>query len=214
MRVLIAGSHGKIGKRLVRLLADGGHQVVGMIRDPDQADELRSLGAEPLVADLTDDLSDAPRGCDAIVFAAGAGPGSGPGPKKTIDRDGARKLVDAASANGVRRYVMVSSIGAHDPSSGGEEMERYLQAKQEADAHLAASDLDWTIVRPGSLSDDPGDGRVRTSTALGERGPVTRDDVAATLAAVLERDDLAGATFELFDGEDQIDAALDKIAKN
>jgi uncharacterized protein YbjT (DUF2867 family) len=211
MRVLVAGSHGKIGQRLVRRLAAAGHEPVAMIRDPDQADELRGCGGEPLVADLTGDVSWAAEGCDAIVFAAGAGPGSGPGPKQTVDRGGAERLIDAAEQHGVRRYVMVSSIGAHDPSSAGEAMRPYLEAKQQADERLRASDLDWTIVRPGSLTDDEGDGRIRVSTDLGDRAAVARDDVAATLLAVLERDDLRGVTFELFDGDQPIDQALDGL---
>jgi uncharacterized protein YbjT (DUF2867 family) len=212
MRILVAGSHGKVGRRLVALLSERGHEVVAMIRDADQADELRELGGEPLVADLTGDVSDAPVGCDAIVFAAGAGPGSGPGPKQTVDRGGAEKLVDAARAHGVPRYVMVSSIGAHAPSEGPEAMQPYLEAKRQADDHLAASRLGWTIVRPGSLSDDSGTGRVRATTELGNRGPVTRDDVAATLAAVVERTDLNSLIFELFTGDTPIDEALDALA--
>lgn len=211
MRVLVAGSNGQVGRRLVRRLVERGHVAVAMIRDPEQAGALRELGAEPLVADLTGDVSDTPRGCDAVVFTAGAGPGSGPGPKQTVDRGGAEKLVGAAERHGVPRYVMVSSIGAHDPAAGGP-MQPYLEAKAQADARLAASGLRWTIVRPGSLHDEPGDGLVRASAAPGDRGPVSRDDVAAVLVAVLERDDLDGVTFELFDGDETIDAALAAIA--
>jgi uncharacterized protein YbjT (DUF2867 family) len=213
MRILIAGSHGKVGRRLVRILADRGHEVVALIRDPDQAEELGDLGGSPLVADLTGDVSHTPAGCDAVVFTAGAGPGSGPGPKQTVDRGGAEKLVDAAREHGVPRFVMVSSIGAHAPAEGPEAMRPYLEAKQQADDHLAASLLGWTIVRPGSLSDDPGTGRVKATTQLGNRGPVTRDDVAATLAAVVERNDLNSLIFELFAGDTPIDEALDSLAQ-
>jgi uncharacterized protein YbjT (DUF2867 family) len=212
VRVLVAGSHGKIGQRLTRILADRGDEVVAMIRDPDQAEEMRRLGGEPLVADLTEDVSAAPAGCDAIVFTAGAGPGSGPDPKQHVDRGGAEKLVDAARTHGVRRYVMVSSQGAHDPASGPEQLRPYLEAKQQADAYLVESELDWTIVRPGSLTDQRGDGRITVTTQMGGRGEVTRDDVAATLAAVLRRDDLSGVTFLLHDGETPIDQALEEMA--
>lgn len=211
MRILIAGSHGGIGQRLTRILADAGHEAVAMIRDPDQAPEMRELGGRPLVADLTGDVSDAPRGCDAVVFTAGAGPGSGPEPKQHVDRRGAEKLVDAAQQHGARRYVMVSSQGAHDPSSGPDALRPYLEAKQQADEYLRSSDLDWTIVRPGSLSDDPGDRRVEATTDVTASGEVTRDDVAATIAAVLERDDLTEVTFLLFNGETPIEQALDTL---
>lgn len=211
MRVLVAGSHGNVGRRLVRRLAAANHEPVAMIRDAAQSEEMARLGGTPLVADLAGDVGEAPHGCDAIVFTAGAGAGSGPGPKQVIDRGGAEKLVDAAVRLGVPRFVMVSSIGAHDPDAGPEAMRPYLLAKRQADEHLMASSLDWTIVRPGSLHDGTGTGTVRASAALGERGPVSRDDVAATLLAVLERDDLSGLVFELFDGEEPIATALDGL---
>lgn len=214
MRVLVAGAHGNIGQRLVRLLAEAGHEAVAMIRDPDQADGMRGLGGEPLVADLAGDVSDAPAGCDAIVFTAGAGPGSGPGPKQTIDRGGAEKLVDAARRHGVRPYVMVSSVRAHAPDEGPEQLRPYLEAKRQADDYLAASGLAYTILRPGGLTDEPGDGRITASTTMGGQGSVSRDDVAATIAAVLERDDLAGVTFELFDGDMPIAEALDRLTSS
>lgn len=208
MRVLIAGSHGKIGRRLVRLLAERGDEPVAMIRDAAQADEMRELGAEPLVADLAGDVAPAVAGVDAIVFTAGAGPGSGPGPKQVVDKGGAVKLVDAAVAAGVRRYVMVSSMGAQDPSAGPPQMQPYLQAKAEADAYLAASGLDFTIVRPGGLTEEPGDGRIAAARSLGRRGQVPRDDVAATLVAVLHDERTVGVTFELLDGDTPIAEAL------
>lgn len=211
MRVLVAGSHGKIGRRLTALLVHGGHEVVAMIRDPVQAEEMAELGGEPLVADLAGDLTAAPAGCDAVVFAAGAGPGSGPGPKQTIDRGGSDKLVDAAKRHGVRRYVMISSRGAHAPAAGPEQLRPYLEAKAQADRYLAGSGLDYTIVRPGSLTDEPGGGTVRVSLELGSGGSVTRDDVAATIAALVDRSDLAGVTFELFSGDTPISEALETI---
>lgn len=207
MRVLIAGSHGKIGRRLVRLLAERGDEPVAMIRDPAQADEMRALGGEPLVADLAGDVAFAVQGVDAIVFTAGAGPGSGPGPKQVVDKGGAIKLVDAARDAGVRRYVMVSSMGADDPASRPE-LRPYLEAKAEADAYLAASGLDYTIVRPGRLTEDPGDGRIAAARSLGRRGQVPRDDVAATLVAVLHDDRTVGTTFEVLDGDTPIAEAL------
>ena len=141
------------------------------------------------------------RGADAVVFAAGAGPGSGPERKLTVDRDAAVKCVDAAEAAGVTRFVIVSSIGAHDPDGGPEAMRPYLRAKAEADAHVAASSLDWTVVRPGSLTDDPGTGHVEITTDLGRRGPVPRDDVALVLLETLQAPATIRRTFEVFAGD-------------
>ena len=210
MDVVIAGGHGQIAMRLERLLVEGGHRARGLIRKPEQAADLEALGAEAVVCDLEagDDVADAVAGADAVVFAAGAGPGSGAERKRTMDYGGAVKLIEAAKAAGVRRYVIVSSIGAHDPGGASGPMGPYLEAKHNADVALQESGLDYTIVRPGSLTDDPGTGRVTASTTMGGRGPVPRDDVAATLLAVLETDSTIGKTFELFAGETPIEDAL------
>ena len=210
MDVVVAGGHGKVALRLLRLLAEHGHRGRGIVRNPDHEQDLRSVGAEPVRFDLEHDegLERVVQGADAVVFAAGAGPGSGAERKRTMDLGGAVKLIDAARGAGVGRYVMVSSIGAHDPAGGAEAMRPYLEAKAEADAALQASDLDWTIVRPGSLTDEPGSGRVRVTREVGNRGPVPRDDVAAVLLAVLGAANTVGATFELFAGDVPIDDAL------
>lgn len=203
MDVLVAGGHGKIGLRLLRLLTSEGHRACGLIRDPGQAPDLEVLGAVAVLGDLEADasLAEYVQGADVVVFAAGAGPGSGPERKRTVDLGGAVKLVDAALAVGVRRYVMISSIGADRPhaSSGG--MRPYLEAKAEADQYLMASGLEYTIVRPGSLTDDPGTGRVRVSRELGGRGDIPRDDVAAVIVQVLDAPTTIGVTFEVFSGD-------------
>ena len=153
MRVVVAGGHGRVARRLERLLAGRGDEAVGLVRDPGHVADLEAVGARGLVLDLeaaaVDDVVEAVRDADAVVFAAGAGPGSGPERKRTVDLGAAVKLVDAAEAAGVRRYLMVSSIGAQDPSSAGPQMQPYLEAKAEADEALSQSELDWTIVRPG-----------------------------------------------------------------
>jgi uncharacterized protein YbjT (DUF2867 family) len=210
MDILVVGGHGKVALRLLKILAEQGHHARGLIRKREQAADLDAVGAVPVIGDLESDASLDPyvKGVDAVVFAAGAGPGSGPARKRTVDLGGAVKLVDAAKATGVRRYVMVSSIGADRPESAHGSMKPYMRAKAEADEYLRASGLDYTIVRPGSLTDDPGTGRVRVSTRLGERGPVPRDDVAAVLAACLTAPATIGVTFELFTGDVPIAEAL------
>jgi uncharacterized protein YbjT (DUF2867 family) len=204
MDILVAGGHGKIALRLLKLLAADGHTARGLIRKPAQAADLQAVGAVPVIGDLEAEESLAAyiKGADAVVFAAGAGPGSGDARKLTVDLGGAVKLTDAAKNQGVRRYVMVSSIGAQRPSGA------YLQAKADADAYLMASGLDYTVVRPGQLTDDPGTGLVTASRELGHRGPVPRDDVAAVLAACLVTPATIGITFELFTGTTPIPDAL------
>ena len=206
--IVIAGGHGKIALRLARLLSARGDTVRSLIRNPGHAAGVHATGAEPLVADMEelDSLAEFVEGADAVVFAAGAGPGSGPERKRTVDLGGAVKLLEAAQATGARRYLMVSSIGAGDPSSASGSMRPYLEAKAQADAALSASDLDWTIVRPGALTDEPGTGLV----AVGDlgRGSVTRDDVAAVLAACLDEPRTVRRTFVLLQGETPIVEAL------
>ena len=150
-----------MARRLARLLANRGDRVRGLIRNPEHADDLRADGAEPVVCDLesasTAALAEAIGGADAVVFAAGAGPGSGAERKLTVDRDGAIKLLDAAVSAGVTRYVIVSSVGAESPPDDDDVFSVYLRAKAEADAAVVQSDRDWTVVRPGILTDDSGD---------------------------------------------------------
>jgi uncharacterized protein YbjT (DUF2867 family) len=209
MDVLIAGGHGQIARRLIRLLARDGHTARGLIRNPEHAADVEADGGDAVLCDLErDDVAPHVAGADAIVFAAGAGPGSGAERKRTVDLGAAVKCVEAAEALGVARFVIVSSIGAHAPDAGPEAMRPYLHAKADADARVAASSLDWTIVRPGSLQDDPGTGLVDVSTELGRRGPVPRDDVALVLAETLQAPGTIGLTFEVFSGDTQAREAV------
>jgi uncharacterized protein YbjT (DUF2867 family) len=214
MDVVIAGGHGNIALRLTRLLSERGDNVRSLIRNPDHIGDVEAAGAEPVICDMEaeDDLSPFVAGGDAIVFAAGAGPGSGAERKRTVDYGAAAKLIDAALKTGITRYLIVSSIGAHDPSAGPEQMRPYLQAKHDADEALSDSGLAYTIVRPGSLNDDPGTGRVTVTTDMSTRGPIPRDDVAAVLAACLADNSTAGKTFVLVDGETPIDEALSQLS--
>jgi uncharacterized protein YbjT (DUF2867 family) len=211
MDVVIAGGHGKIARRLARLLAARGDRVRGLIRNPDHAGDLRADGSEPVVCDLESasdaDVSGAVQGADAVVFAAGAGPGSGAERKLTMDRDGAIRLLEAARSADVPRYVIVSSVGAENPPAGDDVFSVYLRAKAEADRALAESDRDWTIIRPGMLQDDPGEGRVRVR-AEPVRAEVSRDDVAAVLAAVLHEPRSVGRTLYVVGGDDPVEEAL------
>lgn len=221
MRVVVAGGHGAIGLRLLRLLAATGHEPVGLIRNPDHASDLLAAGAEPVQLDLEsaslDTVAAALRGADVVVFAAGAGPGSGAARKLTVDRDGAVLLADAAAAAGIRRYLLVSSLGAVEPEPGedlpapedvtdDDVFAVYLRAKGAADAVVASRDLDWVVLRPGHLTDDPGTGRVRLAPAV-DRGSVSRDDVAAVLLALAVAP-VTRRTVELVAGDTPIDEAV------
>jgi uncharacterized protein YbjT (DUF2867 family) len=205
MDVVVAGGHGQIGLRLLRLLARGGHSARGLVRNPDHVPDIAEVGAEAVVCDMEalEDLSGCCTGADAVVFAAGAGPGSGAERKRTVDLGAAVKLMDA----GVRRYVMVSAISAGRPGEWSEPMRPYYEAKAEADRRLEESGLDYTIVRPGSLTDDPGTGRVTVGTEL-PYGDVPRDDVAAVLLAVLVTPASIGKTFELVSGDTPVEDAV------
>ncbi|MGW6403460.1 SDR family oxidoreductase [Streptomyces sp. NPDC055134] len=218
MRIVIAGGHGQIALRLERLLAARGDEVAGIIRRAEQADDLREAGAEPLVCDLesasVEEVAGLLEGADAAVFAAGAGPGSTAGRKDTVDRGAAVLFADAAERAGVRRYVVVSSMGADPAHQGDDVFDAYLRAKGEADVSVRArSGLDWTILRPGMLTDDAGTGLVRLEASTG-RGPVPRDDVAAVLAELVDTPATAGLTLELISGSAPVMVAVKSIAGN
>jgi nucleoside-diphosphate-sugar epimerase len=211
VRVAIAGAHGKIASQLTARLLERGDTVVGLIRNPAHAKEIGAPGVDPVVCDLehatVQEVTAALRRADAAVFAAGAGPGSGAERKLTMDRDGAIKLLDAAAAGGADRYLIVSSVGAERPPAGDDVFSVYLRAKAAADAAVQASDRDWTIVRPGSLTDDPGTGLVRIeSTPF--RGQIPREDVSAVLAELLHEPRSAGRILYVNGGQEPVAQAL------
>ncbi|WP_447925049.1 SDR family oxidoreductase [Georgenia muralis] len=212
MRIVIAGGHGKIALILSRQLAGRGDEVVGLIRNPAHEADVRDARAEPVLLDLEtaslDEVAAVLAGADAVVFAAGAGAGSGAARKDTVDRGAAVLLADAAERAGVRRYVMISSMGA---ATGGEPgmddvFAAYLDAKKAADDDLMARDLDWTVIRPSGLTDDPGTGTV--SVGRPGRGTIPREDVARVVVAALDDPATAGVVTEVVSGPHRVAVAL------
>lgn len=213
MRIVIAGAHGKIARPLGRLLSERGDHVLGIIRNADHAADLEADGVEPLVLDLetaeTPALADRLSGVDAAVFLAGAGPGSGAARKDTVDRGASALLADACQRAGIRRLVQVSSMGTRGPNPSDVDpvFGAYLDAKRAAEDDLRGRDLDWTILRPGRLTDDEPTGRVRLAEDVG-RDVVTRRDVAAVLAALLHEPGTVGRALELVGGDVEIADAV------
>ncbi|MGI5126651.1 NAD(P)-binding oxidoreductase [Pseudonocardia sp. CA-107938] len=217
MYVVIAGGHGKIALLLTRQLATRGDRVVGLVRNPDHVADVEEQGGVAVVADLESvsatELAEHLRPADAVVFAAGAGPGSGAARKDTVDRAAAELLAEAARIAGVRRYLLVSSPGVDSTPTGGDEVwAAYLRAKKAAEVAITATDLDWTILRPGPLTDDPPTGRVTLVPPPLDLGPVTRADTAATLVALLDDPSTVGRTLELRAGDTPVDEATKAIA--
>jgi uncharacterized protein YbjT (DUF2867 family) len=215
MRVAIAGGHGKIGLRLTRLLHERGDEPSPLIRDPAQAEELRPYG-DPVVVDLEAadeaEVAQAVEGADAIVFTAGAGPGSGAERKWTMDYGGAVKLIAAARAKGISRYVIVSAQNADPDAEGDDTFAVYLRAKGKADQELQESRLDYTVVRPTGLTDEPGVGTVEIAEQV-ERGQISREDVARVLVAVLDEPATIGKTFALGPGDVPIADAIAQLRR-
>jgi uncharacterized protein YbjT (DUF2867 family) len=215
MLVVIAGAHGQIARLLTRQLALRGDVVRGLIRNPDHGRDVVADGGEPIVCDLETaseaDLARAVERAQAVVFAAGAGPGSGAQRKRDVDLGGAVRLIGAARDAGVQRYVMVSTVGTERAHVSGE-MGPYLEAKRQADEALAKSGLDFTIVRPGRLTDDAGSGLVAVAGHFGRAGEIARDDVAAVLHEVLEQPQTIGHTFEVMDGDTPVARAVATLA--
>jgi uncharacterized protein YbjT (DUF2867 family) len=209
MKALVIGAHGGIGRILVDRLVEEGHDVRAMIRDEAQAADLREAGAEPVIADLegaTDALDRAIDGVDAVVFSAGSGASTGADKTLLVDLHGAWRAMDACERLGVERYVMVSAMATDDLTRGPEAIRHYLAAKAAADRLLMASGLDWTVVRPGGLTDDPPTGRVRLGVPrLEERGHIPRADVAAVLAACLGDPATSRHVFEVVSGDTPVE---------
>lgn len=210
MRIVIVGGHGKVALHLARMLADRGDEVASIIRNPDHGDDITATGAHPVVADVehldTAALADVVKGYDAVVFSAGAG-GGDPARTYAVDRDAAIRVIDAAGQAGVKRFVMVSYFGA-GPDHGVAEDNSffpYAEAKAAADAHLRATDLDWTVLGPGRLTLEPSTGRIEIGEGKGE---VSREDVALVAAAVLHDPSTVRQTIDFNNGDVPILEAL------
>lgn len=213
MRVVVVGGHGKVARLLAPLLVARGDEVVPLVRRPEHADELAALGAQPALLDIEEsdanDFAAVLTGADAVVFAAGAGADGNASRKRTVDLEGSLKAQDGARQAGVRRFVQVSAIGVDEPIS--DDMQAvwaaYVVAKRDADSALRETDLDWTILRPGGLTDDAGTGRVTLAEHV-ERGQVPRADVAAVVAAVLREPATVGRQLELVGGDTPVEEAV------
>ncbi|WP_335990425.1 NAD(P)-binding oxidoreductase [Glycomyces sp. MUSA5-2] len=223
MHVVIAGGHGQIALLLTEILAAEGHSVTGLIRKPEQAEDIAAIGGRPIVLDLEQAdaehlagllASETEGAVDAVVFAAGAGPGSGAARKETVDRAASVLLADAAVAAGVRRFLQISSMGAgKDPDPSRDEVwTAYIEAKTAAEEDLKSRDLDWVIVRPGALTNDPPTGRVLLADPPAGRGEVTRADVAAVLAEILKTPLVTRRVLELRGGDDAVPDAVSAFA--
>ena len=214
MRVVIAGGHGKIALLLERLLAGRGDQAVGLIRNPAHVADVHKAGAGAVICDLeaasADDVAALLSGAAAVVFAAGAGPGSGAARKDSVDRGASVLMADAAEQAGVRRFVQVSSMGAGQPPRPGtdEVWAAYITAKTAAEEDLRSRDLDWTILRPGHLTDGPATGRIRLAAPPVPAGAIPRADVAAVIAALIDEPGTRRQTLELTGGDSPIAAAV------
>jgi len=212
-RVAVVGGHGQIARLLHPKLLDAGHQPVALVRKQEQADALAAGGVESRLLDIESstetDFATAFDGCDAVVFAAGGGPDGNIERKRTVDLEGSLKSIAGAQRAGIRRFVQVSAINVDEPvpDDASEVWRAYVEAKRDADAALRASDLDWTILRPGMLTDDPATGRVAIGDKV-QRGEIPRADVAAVVAAVLSDDRTTGHQWNVVSGSDDVPAAI------
>jgi len=212
-RIAIVGGHGKIARLLIPLLVDAGHQPVALVRNPDYSAELEALGAEVGILDIEQDGADAFAkafsGADAVVFAAGGGPDGNIERKRTVDLEGSLKSIDGAQTAGITRFVQISAIAVDQPISAdaGEVWKAYVEAKRDADIALRASDLDWTIIRPGGLTDEAPTGLVELAETV-ERAQIPRADVAAVIAAAVDEPATINRQWELTSGETPIDDAI------
>lgn len=216
MRVVIAGGHGQIALKLEKLLSARGDQAVGIVRNPDHVADLEAAGAEAVVLDLeksdVDAVAKVLDGADAAIFAAGAGPGSGTARKDTVDRAAAELFAAASERAGVRRHIQVGSMGADkwETADVPDDFRIYLKAKKAAEDDLRARDLDWTILRPGQLTNDEGTGEILIAESTG-RGPIPRQDVAAILVALLDSPSMAGRVLEAISGDTAISQAFSAL---
>jgi uncharacterized protein YbjT (DUF2867 family) len=210
MKVLVVGANGTTGKQVVEKVANSKqHEAYAMIRDEKQADALKKLGANVVLGDLEQDVSDALRGMDAVIFAAGSGGQTGDKKTIAVDQNGAKNIIDEAKNQGVKRFVMLSSMGTDAPEQGPEGLQLYLRAKAIADEYLKQSNLQYTIVRPGTLSNDQATGKIDINNDIEDKSQtIPRADVATVLVECLNEEATIGKTFEMLAGETEIEQAI------
>ncbi|WP_407407370.1 SDR family oxidoreductase [Peribacillus sp.] len=210
MNILIAGANGTTGKKIIEELSKTQQDTVyGMIRKEEQAQGIKDLGGQPILADLEENVDKAVDNMDAIVFAAGSGPKTGPDKTTAVDKNGAIKLIDAAKKKGVGRFVMLSSVGSDQPQQGPEGMQHYLEAKHDADEHLKESGLTYTIVRPVALTNDQAIGKIKVDAKVDHVDTsIPRADVAKVLAQAISEKNTFNKTFEIHSGDQPIKEAL------
>lgn len=214
MKVFLIGANGQIGQRLTGLFQkDGTHTLRAMVRKEEQKEALQAAGTEAVLADLegsAEDIAKAAEGCDAVVFTAGSGGSTGHDKTLLIDLDGAAKAVEAAKKAGIKRFIMVSALQAHNRANWNEALKPYYVAKHYADKILEASGLTYTIIRPGGLLNDPGTGKIKAAADL-ERGSISRDDVANTVIAALDEPNTYEKAFDLTAGSTSVREALKQL---
>ncbi|WP_377887814.1 SDR family oxidoreductase [Alkalihalobacillus sp. R86527] len=212
MKVLVIGANGQVGTHVIKSLAERGHDPVGMVRDTDQIKAIEDAGGKTVLGDLEKDFSHAMYGCEAVVFAAGSGPHTGADKTILIDQEGAIKSIDEAKRQGIKRFVLLSTVGADYPEKGPDNMKPYLYAKKRADEHLKSTNLTYTILRPGRLSDEAANGQIRAAETLEDKsGQIPREDVANVLAEIVENENTFNKTFEILNGEINISDALGQL---
>ncbi|MFD1017830.1 SDR family oxidoreductase [Thalassobacillus hwangdonensis] len=210
MKVLVAGANGSTGRLLIQYLNEANHEAYGLIRKEEQKSEIEKLGGTPILADLEGDVGHAVKGMDAVMFAAGSGSSTGADKTESVDRDGAINLIKSTEKFGIKKFVMLSAMAADDPSRGNEALEFYLKMKGEADDYLKNTELDYTIVRPGALTDGESTSKIQVGESV-DRGEVSRADVAKTMIASLNEPNAYHKTFEMIEGDTQIEEALKQL---
>ncbi|MCG2430996.1 SDR family oxidoreductase [Aequorivita xiaoshiensis] len=206
-KVLVAGANGTTGKKIISILKQSDkYQPFAMVRKQEQVDAFEKDDVKTILADLEQDVNGTTKGMDRVIFAAGSGGKN----VKDVDQEGAKKLMDASIKDGVKKFVMLSSMGADNPEMSSE-LKDYLKAKQNADQHLMNSGLEYSIVRPGALNNEAGKGKIVLESKLNQEGEISRQDVAETLVGSLESSVARNKTFEILQGDTQIKSALEKI---
>ncbi len=214
MNVLVVGATGKTGRHIIPLLKAAGHTPRAMIRNFDQRDEMEALGAECVAGDLEKPLGYAVKGNWTVMFAAGSGSKTPPEKTTEVDFHGALSLIETCERMNVRRFIMLSAMNTDDPESGPEKLRHYLHAKAGADARLRQSLMDWTIVRPGYLTNEPSHEMLEIAPSLGTvdgGGSIGREDVAKVMVACMEYDNTIGKTFDILDGKTPLKEALESV---